>query len=97
MIRVMGFTRWMGHRATTNWVVEQFGRFGITVEQAAKPKSDLYVDLLALLNSKRVEFLIRQLKRRHARSGSPFADVGAQLLWGATAHAPVAREPGPTV
>jgi hypothetical protein len=64
------------------WVTEQFSRFGIVCEQAAKPKSDLYVDLLALLNSQRVELLdhpklinqIVSLERRVGRSGKGSVD-----------------------
>ena len=59
------------------WVVEQFKRFDITCEQAAKAKSELYQDALALLNSRRIELLDNQrlvsqftvLERRTARSG----------------------------
>lgn len=59
------------------WVIEQFARFAVTCEQAAKPKSDLYTDLLALLNSGRCELLdnprltaqLVGLERRIGRSG----------------------------
>jgi hypothetical protein len=33
------------------------GACGIRVEQAARPKSDLYIDLLPLLNSRRIQLL----------------------------------------
>ncbi len=64
------------------WVTEQFRRFGITCEQAAKPKSDLYQDTLALLNSRRIELLdsprliaqLTALERRTARSGRDSID-----------------------
>jgi hypothetical protein len=39
------------------WPVEAFAGHGIRVEQGAQPKSDLYVSLLPLLNSKRIELL----------------------------------------
>ena len=39
------------------WPVEQFSRFGIRYEQSAAPKSDLYIGLLPLINSRRVELL----------------------------------------
>jgi len=39
------------------WVVEQFHKFGIICEPSAKVKSELYVDLLALLNSRRIDLL----------------------------------------
>ena len=39
------------------WPVEQFGRFGIRYEPSARPKSQLYVDLLPLINARRIELL----------------------------------------
>ena len=64
------------------WPVEQFAKFGIRCEQAAKPKSDLYQDMLALLNSRRIELLdsarlqsqLTSLERRSARSGRDSID-----------------------
>jgi hypothetical protein len=71
------------------WVVEALASCGIRCEQSAKPKSDLYIDLLPLLNSRRVELLdiprlINQLvglERRTARSGKDSID-----------HAPAAHD-----
>ena len=59
-----------------------FRRFNIRFEQAARPKSDLYVDLLASLNSHRVDLLdnpklisqLCALERRTARSGRDSVD-----------------------
>jgi hypothetical protein len=64
------------------WPVEAFGAHGIRVEQSARPKSDLYLDLLPLLNSRRIELidnnrLVSQLiglERRTARSGRDSID-----------------------
>ncbi len=64
------------------WVVEAFARHGIACEQSAKPKSDLYRDLLPLLNSGRVELLdvprlhaqLLALERRTARGGRDSID-----------------------
>jgi hypothetical protein len=64
------------------WPVEQFLKFGIRCEQSARPKSDLYVDLLPLVNSKRIELLDDQrlvtqlcgLERRTARGGRDSVD-----------------------
>jgi hypothetical protein len=64
------------------WVTEAFARCGIRCEQSAKPKSDLYVDLLPLLNAKRIELLdhprlvaqLCGLERRTARSGKDSID-----------------------
>ena len=65
-----------------SWVVERLGARGIRCEQSAKPKSDLYVDLLPLLNSRRIELLdhprlINQLiglERRTTRAGKDSID-----------------------
>jgi len=59
-----------------------FGRFNINYEQSAAPKSDLYRDLLPLLNSTRVELLdhpklinqLTGLERRTARGGRDSID-----------------------
>jgi hypothetical protein len=56
---------------------EQFRKCGIQYELSSKPTSDLYRDLLPLLNSRRVELLddkkliaqLTSLERRTARSG----------------------------
>lgn len=62
--------------------MEQFSRFGVLYEQSAKAKSDLYVGLLPLLNSRRIELLDNQrltnqligLERRPARGGRDSID-----------------------
>src|SRR5262249_22046995 len=46
-----------GDRYAGEWPREQFSRFGVTYEPAAKPKSELYLDALALLNSRRIDLL----------------------------------------
>ncbi|THD65335.1 MAG: hypothetical protein E7813_15345 [Bradyrhizobium sp.] len=64
------------------WPVEQFGRFGIRCEQSAKPKSDLYTDLLPLILSARVHLIdhpkmiaqLCALERRTARGGRDSID-----------------------
>jgi hypothetical protein len=66
-----------GDKYAGEWPVEQFAKHGIRYEQSAAPKSDLYRDLLPLLNSGWVELLdhprliaqLCQLERRTARSG----------------------------
>jgi hypothetical protein len=71
-----------GDRYAGEWPVEMFRRFNVRFEQAAKAKSDLYVDLLASLNSRRVDLvdnpkLISQLcalERRTTRSGRDSVD-----------------------
>jgi hypothetical protein len=65
------------------WVVEQMGKFGVTVEQCAKAKSELYLDLLATLMSGRVELLdhpravsqIASLERRNRSGGRASIDA----------------------
>jgi hypothetical protein len=71
-----------GDHYAGSWPVEQFGRFGIRYEPSARPKSQLYVDLLPLINARRIELLddprlINQLcalERRTARSGRESID-----------------------
>ena len=61
---------------------EQFRQFDIIFEQSAKAKSDLYIDLLPLMNSQRIELLdhprlisqLIALERRTARSGKDSID-----------------------
>ena len=72
-----GCIRALADRYAGVWVAEVFGRHGVIVEQSAKPKSDLYGDLLPALNSGRVDLLdhprlvaqLGSLQRRTARSG----------------------------
>ena len=64
------------------WVVDAFRRAGIHIEQSAKPKTDLYADLLPLINSAACDLLdndkmISQLvglERRDTRSGKRSID-----------------------
>lgn len=71
-----------GDRYAGIWPVEQFARFNIIYQQSAAPKSNLYQDLLALINSGRVELLDHQklitqlcnLERRTARGGRDSID-----------------------
>jgi hypothetical protein len=72
----------IGDKFAGTWPVEQFGKFGITYEQSAAPKSDLYRDLLPLINSGRISLLdhpklVNQLcglERRVARGGRDSID-----------------------
>jgi hypothetical protein len=78
-----------GDRYAGEWPREQFRKQGIAYELSEKPKSDLYRDLLPLLNSGKVELLdIKQLatqlcglERRTARGGRDSID-----------HAPAAHD-----
>jgi hypothetical protein len=71
-----------GDKYAAIWPVEVFARHGIRYEQSARPKSDLYLALLPLLNSRRVSLLdhpklvtqLVGLERRTARSGRDSVD-----------------------
>lgn len=75
-------TQIAGDHYAGEWPGEQFAKFGIRYEHSAKPKSDLYVDLVPLINSRRIDLLdntklINQLcalERRTARSGRDSID-----------------------
>jgi hypothetical protein len=65
-----------GDHYAGEWPIEQFAKFGIRYEPSAKPKSSLYVDLVALINSMRIDLLddtklidqLCSLERRTARA-----------------------------
>jgi hypothetical protein len=71
-----------GDRYAGEWPREQFSKFGILYEPSPKPKSQLYIDLLPLINSERIALpdnshLINQLtslERRTARGGRDSID-----------------------
>ncbi len=71
-----------GDRYAGEWPRERFREHGITYEVGEKPKSDLYRDLLPLLNSGKVELLDERrlaaqmcgLERRTARGGRDSID-----------------------
>jgi hypothetical protein len=75
-------SRVQGDRYGGLWPTEAFARYGIRYEPAAKPKSDLYRDMLPLVNSGRVELLDHQklaaqlvgLERRTSRGGRDSID-----------------------
>ena len=82
VLRRFGVTRVIGDRYAGLWPAARFAEHGIAFEQSARPKSDLYCDLLPLLNAKRVELLdnprlaaqLVGLERRTARSGRDTVD-----------------------
>jgi hypothetical protein len=71
-----------GDRYAGEWPREQFQKAGISYEAAAEPKSNLYRDLLPLVNSRKIDLLdhprlINQLcglERRTARGGRDSID-----------------------
>jgi hypothetical protein len=84
LLKSYGVSRIIGDKYAGEWPREQFSKLGITYEPSAAPKSDLYRDLLPLLNSRRIELvdndrLVQQLvglERRSARSGKDSIDHG---------------------
>jgi len=82
LLRRYRVTRIQGDRYGGEWPVEQFRKHGIAYEAAAKPKSDLYRDLLPLVNSRLLDLpdhpkLVNQLaslERRTARGGRDSID-----------------------
>jgi hypothetical protein len=73
----------IGDRYAGAWPVEQFSKFGIRYEQSARPKSDLYADVLPLINSGRIDLLdgqpkliaqLTSLERRTSRGGRDSID-----------------------
>ncbi len=82
VLRSYHINRITGDRYAGDWPVEQFAKHNIFFEQSAKAKSDLYIDLLPLLNSCRVELLdhpkliaqLCNLERRAGRSGRDSID-----------------------
>jgi hypothetical protein len=82
LLKSYNISRIEGDHYAGAWPLEQFRKFGIHYEPSAKPKSQLYVDLLPLINSRRIELLddarlINQLcalERRTARSGRDSID-----------------------
>ena len=71
-----------GDRFAGQWPREQFQKCGVYYEASAKPKADIYQELLPAVNSGRVELLdlprlraqLGQLERRTARGGRDSID-----------------------
>ncbi len=82
LLKSYGVTRIQGDKYAGEWPREQFNKYGIIYEASAKPKSDLYVDLLPLINSRRIDLLdhpklvaqLCGLERHVARSGRDSID-----------------------
>lgn len=81
-----GISKVTGDRYGGMWPREQFLKCGITYEVSEKTKSDLYRDVLPLLNSRRVELLdharlltqLTTLERRTGRGGKDSIDHAPQ-------------------
>jgi hypothetical protein len=84
-LRAYGVAKIAGDRYAGEWPREQFRKVGVEFECAEKPKSDLYRDLLPLLNSGKVDLLddgklvsqLCGLERRTARGGRDSVDHAA--------------------
>ena len=82
-------TRVCGDRYAGEWPRERFRMCGVTYELSEKPKSDIYRDMLPLLNCRKVQLLddrrlisqLHGLERRTARGGKDSID-----------HAPGAKD-----
>jgi len=82
MLKSYGVREVTGDRYAGEWPRERFRVHGIEYVPSARPKSDLYRDLLPLLNSGRVELLdlprlateLTGLERRTARGGKDSID-----------------------
>ena len=77
-----GMTEVVGDRYAGEWAREPFRKKGVTYRLAEQPRSDLYRDLLPVLNSRRADLLDRAplvnqlvgLERRVARGGRESID-----------------------
>jgi hypothetical protein len=71
-----------GDRYAGEWPRERFREYGVNYEPAAKPKSDLYRDMLPAINSRKIDLLddarllaqLVGLERRTARGGRDSID-----------------------
>ena len=82
LLKAYRITKVIGDRYAGEWPREQFRNHYITYEASAKPKSDLYRDMLPLINSGELELLdvpaivtqICNLERRVSRGGRDSID-----------------------
>ena len=82
LLRRYGVAKIIGDKYAGEWPPARFAEHGIEFEQCARPKCDLYHDLLPLLNARRIELLnlprlsaqLCGLERRTARSGKDSID-----------------------
>jgi hypothetical protein len=84
LLKGYGISAVTGDRYAGEWPREAFRKLGISYAPAARPKSALYADMLALINSRQVELLdhprsiaqLCALERRTARGGRDSIDHG---------------------
>lgn len=81
-VKPYGITEVIGDRYAGQWPVESFSKYNLVYTQSAMPKSDLYRDMLPLLNAHRVRLpdvprirkQLWELERRTTRSGRDTID-----------------------
>ena len=84
LMKSYGIHRAQSDKFAGDWPLQAFAKSGIRLEPSAKPKSDLYLELLPLLNGGRCALLdnprlvaqLCGLERRTARSGKDSVDHG---------------------
>jgi hypothetical protein len=84
VLKLYGVTSVTGDRYGGQWPAEQFRKRGIMYKPSAKPKSEIYLEALPLLNGGRVDLLDHErvvtqicgLERRTARGGRDSVDHG---------------------
>jgi hypothetical protein len=82
LIKSYGINRAESDRWGGDWVIEAFRKVGVTITPSAKPKSDLYREMLPMLNAGRCSLLdnarlskqLVGLERRVARGGRDSID-----------------------
>jgi len=82
LLRSYGVSRVHGDRYAGSWVADEFKKHGITLIYSEQPKSGLYIDCLAIINSGQVELppdqimlnQFQNLERRTARGGRESID-----------------------
>jgi hypothetical protein len=82
LCRRYGVASLISDRYAGEWPVARFKECGIELVQSAKPKSDIYVDFLPLINARQIELLdhprlraqLVGLERRTSRSGKDSVD-----------------------
>jgi hypothetical protein len=82
LLKSYSLDRVVSDRYGSIWPVEQYAKFGIVCEQSARVKSELYLDLLPLINSRRIDLLDHQktlnqlcsLEQRNTRGAKPSID-----------------------
>jgi hypothetical protein len=82
LLKSYGVRQATGDRYGGEWPAERFRVHGIEYVPAERPKSDIYRDMLPMLNARRVELLdlpklagqLASLERRTARSGKDSID-----------------------